>query len=195
MRSVHTRARPASEIGSVVEADLLQQAGEVGGQSRVLLVEVLHCVADRLAEEYAPESVLEWQELPLASRHERVAPGTVDVADDRQRPALRMGEEALRQCADERLRSQLRRWLAGHVREGVLLGRAGSEAGEEERNEPVDAGIRGDVGGAEVVGLAYLADARPVLAEQRTVPRALVGMAGWPATHPVGRGEEQRRAA
>jgi hypothetical protein len=100
-----------------------------------------------------------------------------------------MGKEALRQCADKRLWSQLRRWLALYVREGVSLRRAGSEAGEKECYKPVYAGVLRDIGCAEVVGRAYFADARPVLAQQRAMPRALVDMAGWPTTHPGGGGD------
>src|SRR6476646_8391984 len=106
-----------------------------------------------------------------------------------------MAEQALRQGADERLRSQCRRPLPWHMGEGVLPGCAGTEAREEERHQPVESGICGDVGRGEVVRVADLTNARPVLAEQGTMSRPLIDMAWRPSTHPVRRGEQQRRSA
>ena len=161
--------------------------------ARESLVEVLEREADRLAGEDLADRVLERDQLgPRARLHDRVAPGALDVADAAERAAARMREQPLRQRGGERGLGELRRLLARRVREPVALGRAAAEAREEEGEEARDVGVVGHVGAGEVVAALDRARprARPVLADERALLRALVGVAGREA-HPVARREQQ----
>ena len=89
----------------------------------------------------------------------RKSPGAIDMADHGERAAVRMGEQASRQCGDEWLRRQRRRFagLRKVHQELIGVGRAGAEAGEQQRDDSVDIGVVGDVGGGqEVLGLRTL---------------------------------------
>ncbi len=103
-----------------------------------------------------------------------------------------MREQPLRQRGRERGVGELRRLLARRVREPVALGRAAAEAGEEEREQAGDVGVVRHVGAGEVLAARDRAGPRagPVLADERALLRALVGVAGREA-HPVARREQE----
>jgi len=76
------------------------------------------------------------------------APCTVDMADDGQRAAIRMREQAAWQRGNERLRRQRRRFagLQEIHRELIRARSAVPEAGEQQRDESVYVGVVGDIG-------------------------------------------------
>ncbi len=87
---------------------LVQFGGQVGGQLGVARVEVLEGRADRVAIHQAGEGALEGgQVLADAVPDEGVAPGALDMSDDRQGAALRVGQHARRQLAEEGARGDL----------------------------------------------------------------------------------------
>ena len=85
--------------------------------------------ANRLAIEDAADQVAERHDLRTdARRHDRIAPGPLDMADHRQRSPLGMREEPLRQGGNERTLGHGERSLAA-----IAQARAGSGGGRRVR--------------------------------------------------------------
>ena len=164
--------------------------------SGVTVAEILGRQPDRLAAEDAAQQVAERQQtVAQADRADRVAPGSLDVTDDGERPTAGVRQKPLRQGRDERRLGDRHGGLRAVGQEMVGGRRAGAVAGEEERDQAVDSGVVVEVGGRQV--MRWLRAASPALASPgRAVPLAAViciSVALGPA-QAVRRGEEERRA-
>src|SRR5436305_182197 len=112
----------------LAEPESLDLRRQVGGELGVALVEDLHRPAHRFPVEQAAQGALESAGLrPGAGPHQGEAPGPVHVADDRERPALRVAEQPLRQAAQEGSGRE-RPALLALAGEFVPARRAGAEA-------------------------------------------------------------------